>query len=199
MVASGLVDRPDVSQYRLTAHLGLAVALYWLILSTALGLLARGPRAPGPLQGWGLGLAALIFVMILSGGFVAGLDAGFFYNTFPLMDGRWIAAEAYAGPAPWRDPFEDGATAQFNHRVLALAVSVAVFAFWWRILREKASPRPRRAAHLLLAALAAQATLGILTLVYVVPLPVAAAHQAGSLVLLSAALYCVHTLGRRSA
>lgn len=199
MVASGLVDRPDVSQYRLTAHLGLAVALYWLILSTALGLLARGPRGSGPLRGWGLGLAALIFAMILSGGFVAGLDAGFLYNTFPLMDGRWIAAEAFAGPEPWRDLFEDGASAQFTHRLLALVVGVAVVAFWWRVLREKASARPRRAAHLLLAALAAQVTLGILTLVYVVPLPVAAAHQAGALALLSAALYCVHTLGRRSA
>lgn len=199
MVASGLVDRPDVSQYRLAAHLGLAVALYGLILSTALSLRTRAPREPGRLRGWGLGLAALIFVMILSGGFVAGLDAGFSYNTFPLMDGRWMAAEAFAGPSPWRDLFEDGATAQFAHRLLALLVSVAVVAFWWRVLREKAFPRPRRAVHLLLAALAAQVTLGIVTLVYVVPVAVAAAHQAGALVLLSAALYCVHALGWRSA
>jgi cytochrome c oxidase assembly protein subunit 15 len=199
MVASGLVDRPDVSQYRLTAHLGLAVALYGLIMWTALDLLSRGQRSAAGPYGWGLGLVGLIFLMILSGGFVAGLDAGFLYNTFPLMDGRWVAEEAFSGPSLLHDLFEDRATIQFNHRLLALIVTLAVAAYWWQAQRAAATAAAQLAAHFLLAALAAQMALGILTLVYVVPVALAAAHQAGALVLLTAALCCVHAVGRGAA
>jgi cytochrome c oxidase assembly protein subunit 15 len=137
--------------------------------------------------------------MILSGGFVAGLDAGFLYNTFPLMDGRWVAEEAFSGPSLLHDLFEDRATIQFNHRLLALIVTLAVAAYWWQAQRAAATAAAQLAAHFLLAALAAQMALGILTLVYVVPVALAAAHQAGALVLLTAALCCVHAVGRGAA
>ncbi|NQV82151.1 MAG: COX15/CtaA family protein, partial [Alphaproteobacteria bacterium] len=92
MVKSGLVDRPDVSQYRLTAHLGLAVLIYGVMLWTALSVLAPVPVAPNraALRKVLRLLVPWVFLVVLSGGFVAGTDAGFAYNTFPLMDGRFV-------------------------------------------------------------------------------------------------------------
>ena len=197
MVVSGLVDRPDVSPYRLVAHLGLAVLLYGFILWTALGLLFPPAGAPDGLRRSALALTALIFVVLLSGGFVAGLDAGFLYTTFPLMDGRWVPAEAFTTTPLIRDLFENRATAQFDHRLLALIVTIVVAGFWASARRVRLPPRARLAVHALLAALVVQVTLGILTLLYVVPVALAAAHQAGALVLLSAALVTAQAMGRR--
>ena len=195
MVKSGLVERPDVSQYRLSAHLGLAVLILGFMLWTALDILTSAEhyraRQPG---GPGLGLLALIFVMILSGGLVAGLDAGFLYNSFPLMGERWIAPEAFADGPWWRAMLEDPVTAQFDHRLLALVVSVAVIAYAWR---ARAALPGQWLPWGLLGALALQVLLGIATLVYVVPVALAAAHQAGALVLLGAALATIHAVSRK--
>ncbi len=199
MVKSGLIERPDVSPYRLTAHLGLAVVVFGLILWTALDLLAPPAGAPSGLRRGALALSALVFVAILSGGFVAGLDAGFVYNTFPLMNGSWVAPEAFSGRPLVRDLFENPVTAQFDHRVMALATSVAVLGFWVVARRAALPGRARLAVHALLAALAAQVALGVMTLVQVVPVALAALHQAGALVLLGAALVTAQAMGRRPA
>ena len=117
MVKSGLVDRPDVSQYRLVAHLGLAMLIYGYLLWVAFGLLApiaqphrRRPGSPAPR----LGSHGLVLVTVLAGGFVAGLDAGFAYNTFPLMDGELIPSQLFATTPSWRAFFEDVTTVQFT-------------------------------------------------------------------------------------
>ncbi len=196
MVQSGLVERPDVSQYRLVAHLGLAVVIYGVMLWTALDLLMAPAGAGAGLRPWALALVGLIFVAVLSGGLVAGLDAGFLYNTFPLMEGRWVAAEAFTTRPLIRDLFENPASAQFAHRLLALAVALAVAAFWLRSRRLPLAAGPRFSFHALMAALVLQEALGILTLVHVVPVALSAAHQAGALILLSAALASAHALGR---
>jgi len=194
MVASGLVDVPRVSSYRLTAHLGLAVLIYGYTVWLALGLTA--PRADGVRGAWfaqsaRLTLAA-VYLMILSGGLVAGTRAGFLYNTFPLMNGEWIPPAAFALQPWWVNVFENVATVQLDHRLLAYALLVLVLGSWICLYRRAPAARVRRAAHLLLAALLGQIALGIATLIYVVPAPLAAAHQAGALLVFSAALYVAH-------
>ncbi len=193
MVKSGMVDRPDVSQYRLTAHLGLAVVIYGYMFWVALGLLAtRTGHAPPPLRRWGLAATALVTVTLLSGGLVAGLDAGFTYNTFPLMDGRIVPAGYWA--VGGISLFEDIDTVQFNHRWLAKLTLAAIVALWFYARRFDLAPRARMAANVLLAVGVAQLALGIATLLTVVAVSLAALHQAGAMVLFTAALWLVWEL-----
>jgi cytochrome c oxidase assembly protein subunit 15 len=198
MVKSGLVDDPRVSQYRLTAHLGLALAIYAAMLWTALGLLKpSGAPADDPRRRLGncaLGLAALIFLMSLSGGFVAGIRAGFAYNTFPLMNGNLVPPELLILEPWWLNLFNNMATVQFNHRMIAWLLMVLVPAFWLMTRSVPLPPRARLATHILLAMLAIQVTLGISTLLLIVPVPLAAAHQGGAVLLLTAALWAGHEL-----
>ncbi len=197
MVKSGLADRPDVSAYRLTAHLGLALWIYAYGLWIALRLLGAGAehRAPAPLRGFALALVGLVGISVLSGGFVAGLDAGFAYNTFPLMGDRIVPDELWLLDPRYRNFFENPATAQFTHRVLAVLTLIAVLAFWLRGTRVPLPPRPRLASRCLVGAVLLQLALGIATLVLVVPLPLAAAHQAGAVLLWTAALWTAAELG----
>jgi len=197
MVMSGLVDRPSVSQYRLTAHLLLAVFIYGFILWSAMslwrGTAPRSDRRPALVRfGW---LATVIVVlMIASGGFVAGTRAGFVYNTFPLMAGAWVPDDIWSLVPGWRNLFENVATVQFLHRVLALVVTVTVAAYWAASLRLPRGDSGRVTAHLMLLVLGVQLALGISTLVYQVPLALGAAHQAGAIALLSLVLVHTHFL-----
>jgi heme a synthase len=197
MVQSGLVDDPRVSQYRLTAHLGLAAAIYAAILWTALDLLrpAAAERAsPAGLRRFAAALVAIVFVMMLSGGLVAGIRAGLAYNTFPLMDGHVLPPEAFA-LEPWiRNVFSNMALVQFDHRLIAWGLAVLVPWFWLRSRRGASSPGARRACDVLLGVFAVQVALGISTLLLRVPVPLAAAHQAGAMAVLTAALVAAHAL-----
>ncbi len=201
MVKSGLVDIPRVSPYRLTAHLAFAVIIYAYILWTALGLLypRESPPPPAGLRRFAAAVTALIFLMILSGGFVAGTKAGFAFNTFPWMNGHFIPEGMYAMQPVWTNLFENIAAVQFNHRIIAYLLCLVIPAFWWSAMRYALPARTRQAAHLLFGWLAVQVALGIFTLIYVVPIPLAAAHQTGALVLFSLALYSLHTLRDQSA
>lgn len=197
MVKSGLVDKPHVSQYRLTAHLSAALLIYGFIFWVALDLLRSQRFADTShvfLRRFGIFVTASICIMIVSGGFVAGTKAGFVFNTFPKMYENWIPPGA-CSLTPWyMNFFENMALIQFNHRVVALILAVIVPA-WWFLARRVTLPRDTRLGfHLVLAALAMQITLGITTLLYVVPVPLAAAHQAGALLVLTAALYLNHRL-----
>jgi cytochrome c oxidase assembly protein subunit 15 len=205
MVKSGLVDRPDVSQYRLTAHLGAALVIHAYMFWVALGLLLpaapqAGPSTGKPPAGGGLaaGLAVLVLVTALSGGFVAGLDAGLSYNTFPLMSGQLIPDGLFAMDPPWVNFFENITTVQFDHRILAYAVAVMVALVWWRA-RNAGSPRIRRAVTGLVLAAVVQVGLGIATLLLMVPVSVAALHQAGAVVLFTVALWVAHAMRPGSA
>jgi cytochrome c oxidase assembly protein subunit 15 len=167
--------------------------MFW----TALSLLAP-PRAHGtgaPARRWAAAVALLVFVQVLSGGMVAGIRAGLAYNTFPLMNGAWLPAEIMMLEPAWKNFFYNMATVQFDHRLLAWILAFAVPLLWWKIARDVRAPRAARVgANLLLAMLAVQVTLGILTLVHVVPVPLAALHQAGALLLFASALYVVHRI-----
>lgn len=199
MVKSGLVDRPDVSQYRLTAHLGLALLIYGYIIWTAMALLAPEPLDAPRKRPWRFAavLVVLIFVTAMSGGFVAGLDAGFAYNTFPLMDGELIPEHLFALQPLYLNPFEDVTTVQFNHRILALVTLATVFVFWVIARRAPLPARALRSVDVLLFVAVAQVALGIATLLMIVPISLAAAHQGGAVVLLTAALWSAFELRPR--
>ncbi len=219
MVESGLADRVEVSQYRLVAHLALALAIYGATLWIALNLLQNPHPNPPPLAGEGEitaacplprkrgragvgvswrrsaeALIALVALTICAGGFVAGLNAGLIYNTFPLMGGGFVP-EGYAQLQPfWRNWFENVAAVQFDHRLLAETTAAAVLLLWAAGQRA-ALPHPARLAlHALALAALLQFALGVSTLLLVVPIPIAAMHQAGAVLLLSAAIIFRHAL-----
>jgi cytochrome c oxidase assembly protein subunit 15 len=199
MVQSGLVDDPRVSELRLTAHLGMAFVIFGAMLWTALSLLRAAPSLErgrtARLRKFAYALTALIFVMALSGGLVAGIRAGFAYNTFPLMNGRLVPSEIML-IEPWYLNFVNNmATVQFDHRTIAWALALLVPSFWWRVrTTADAPPSARTGANLLLALLVLQVALGIGTLLLLVPLPLAAAHQAGAMLLFAASLNVAHAL-----
>ena len=199
MVKSGLVDNPRVSQYRLTAHLGLAVAIYAYMLWLAFDLLFRGRAVTGPRPFAGASrlLVGLVYLMILSGGLVAGIRAGFAYSTWPLMGDTFIPRGLYAGTPAWLDMFEDITTVQFNHRMFAYLLVVVIGVFATLVYRSGVGGRARLAINLLLAALAVQVVLGISTLLLHVPVVLAAAHQCVAMLLLAAALFASHVLVRQ--
>ena len=198
MVKSGLVDDPRVSQFRLTAHLGIALLILAAMLWTALDVLHPDRTAHGAprrrLGNFAAALAALIFLMALSGGFVAGIRAGFAYNTFPLMNGHLVPPEILSLEPWWDNLFNNMATVQFNHRMIAWLLMLLVPAFWIAARRVSLPPRTRLATHALLGMLVIQVALGISTLLLGVPAPLAVAHQGGAVLLLSAALWVSHEL-----
>jgi cytochrome c oxidase assembly protein subunit 15 len=198
MVESGLADRVDVSQYRLVEHLTLALVIYGLTLWLALGLVVDRTRTEvAPV--WRRAadaIIALVALTIAAGGFVAGLHAGLVYNTFPLMDGSLVPT-SYAELHPFaRNWFENIAAVQFDHRLAAMTTAVAVLALWLAG-SQAALPRPAQLGlHGLVAAAALQFALGVATLLLVVPIPLAAAHQGGAVLLLTAAIVLRHALRR---
>ncbi|HAU68224.1 MAG TPA: heme A synthase [Gammaproteobacteria bacterium] len=191
MVQSGLVDMPRVSQYRLTAHLGLAVIIFTFMLWFALDIL-RGEYGHGRATKAYLTLTWLsvfvVFMMMLSGGFVAGTRAGFIMNTFPTMNGEWIPAGVMAMQPWWKNLFENAVTVQFVHRLMALFVIAVLVTSYWYSRRQKFGT----ASWAILVVLALQVCLGIAALVYRVPLILGAGHQAGAVALLSATIYVAH-------
>src|SRR5215471_1466650 len=191
MVQSGLVDDPRVSQYRLAAHLALALAIYAAMLWVALGLLFPRARETGPRR-FAFALVALVFVQAISGSLVAGIRAGLAYNTFPLMNGHLVPPGMFVIEPWYLNLFNNIATVQFDHRLIAWILAALVPLFWLRT--RSAAPRVRLAASLMLAALALQIALGIATLLAVVPVPLAAAHQAVALLVFTAALFAAHSL-----
>ncbi|MGE0255244.1 MAG: COX15/CtaA family protein [Alphaproteobacteria bacterium] len=202
MVASGLVDEPRVSQYRLAAHLALALVLYVALLQATLRRLAPPADAVADdrLDSVRRLLAATLAVAattVLSGAFMAGTHAGLTYNTFPLMDGALLPDGLYAAPW-WRAPFESIETIQFNHRLLAMLTLALVLATWWQSRWLALAPRARKVANVLALAVAAQAALGIATLLLAVPLPLGVLHQAGAVVLLTLLVWLRHELRGRS-
>jgi cytochrome c oxidase assembly protein subunit 15 len=165
--------------------------MLWIALDL---LFPRARPVSAGLRRFAFALAGLIFAMTLSGGLVAGIRAGLAYNTFPLMNGRVVPPEIFA-IEPWYLNFSSNiATVQFDHRLIAWLLAFLVPWFWLRVRREAVTDRAKHGADLLLAMLALQIALGIATLLLAVPIPLAAAHQAGALLVFSAALFAAHSL-----
>ncbi len=198
MVKSGLVDNPHVSQYRLTAHLGLAVLIYSFIVWTALDILNANVNQFRNLALPSITITGLIFVMILSGGLVAGTRAGYAYSTWPLMGDSFIPAGLYAMQPAWLSAFEDITTIQFNHRILAYIIALFILGFVVKAFYLKVSGKLRTAVISLLVLLVVQISLGVSTLIFYVPISVAATHQVGAVALLTAALFVCHSLNSKN-
>ena len=182
MVESGLIDDPKVNPVRLSAHLGIALAVFAAELWVALDLLY--PRQ-GPLRRLEGALVAVVFLMALSGGMVAGLRAGYAYNTFPLMNGHVVPPEVLLLEPWWQNFLYNMATVQLVHRAFFWLLLLLIPLVWWRTRG--------RTGNALLAAFALQAALGILTLLLRVPVGLGAAHQGGAVLLLAAALWMAHS------
>ncbi len=192
MVKSGLVDDPHVSQYRLTAHLGAAILIYVYMFWVALELWRPRVRSVGAK---GLLFPSLVGIVtvatILSGGFVAGLKAGYAYNTFPKMGDEWVPSGIWLPELGLSNLFENIATVQFDHRVLAITTLVLVLALVVGALGSARS-EVRSAAVALGVVVIIQVALGIATLLLRVPVTIAAIHQGGALVLLTLVIYFNH-------
>jgi len=194
MVKSGLVDNPRVSQYRLAAHLGLAVLIYTYMLWLAFGLWQPRSNRGTPFNKRTLGLCAVIFLMILSGAFVAGTRAGLAFPTWPLMGDSFIPSNLYATTPFWLAAFEDITTIQFNHRMFAYVIVGIIAWLGLKLWRSNPSEQVRVAILILATALTTQVCLGIATLLYHVPIALAASHQGVAVLLLTAALFLAHSV-----
>ena len=195
MVASGLVERTEVSQYRLALHLGLAIFIYGCLFWIALGLgKQQKPAMSGPKSGRMVAnvLLGLIFLQIIAGAFVAGLKAGEAFNTWPLMDQQVIPNGLWTIEPLWKNLFENIRTVQFDHRILAYIIALAGLAHLvqvWRQSNTGIGASSIKSALILTGAIFTQIGLGIWTLLKVVPLDLALAHQGMALILFSIALW----------
>jgi heme a synthase len=129
---------------------------------------------------------------MVAGAFVAGLNAGFLYNEFPWMGEGLLPPDYNHADSPfWANAFENPAAAQLHHRILAVASLAAAVVTWWRSRSLNLPGAARRALAAFLLMALAQLALGVLTLVFVVPIPLAALHQAGAVMLLSFGLWAL--------
>ena len=194
MVKSGLVDQPDVSHYRLTAHLGLAVIIYIYAFWVALKLVMPTTNtAIGRPYGLGLVYVKLLFVQILLGGLVAGLNAGLVSDTWPLMMGQLIPDGLFFNDPWYGNIIDNPLTLHFEHRTFAYVVAAIAMLLWWK-LRKDRSGAVRLAATFVLLTIVLQVCLGVLTILNMVAIPLAAAHQAGAILALSAGLILLNRM-----
>ncbi|MCF6302377.1 MAG: COX15/CtaA family protein [Devosiaceae bacterium] len=188
MVSSGLSERVDVSQYRLAAHLSAASILFVAIVWVAVKLTPqKSPIENTPSKSWQFTLwilALLVFLQIIMGAFVAGIDAGFGFNTWPLMEGKWIPDNLIPLSPVWLNMFENHLTVQFTHRMLGYLIAIMAIVMFAFQFGQGASAL-RAWVKLIFLMIIAQILLGILTLLLVVPIPLALLHQGLAFVALS--------------
>jgi heme a synthase len=190
MVASGLADRIEVSQYRLATHLVLACLIYVALLWMAQRWDQPPTTAvPAPIRFGAIALLILVLVQIYLGAIVAGLRAGRIYNTWPLIDGALVPdpARLFFNAPLWRNFFENTLTAQFDHRMLAYAIWIVALLHVFGVARAMKKGLALTGAVLLALAVTLQAALGIWTLLMVAPLSLALLHQAMAMVVLTVA------------
>lgn len=185
MVTSGLVDRTEVSQYRLAVHLTVAAFIFYGLIWVAESLRPRMVSAASEevIRAVGV-LSALVLFQIFMGGIVAGLGAGMGYATWPMMNGALIPPGLFIMEPAWRNFFENALTVQFNHRIVAYVI--IIYAAWlaWRY-RNHEMPMMRSSAFVMLTLLIAQAVIGLYTVFWQVPLDLALIHQGGAFVILA--------------
>ena len=200
MVKSGLEPtRVAVSQYRLAAHLGLAVALFGFVLLTALEVLGARRTSAVALarfRPWAVALTILVFIQILLGALMAGLDAGLAFDTWPTYGGAWIPPGLYDLSPWWINHFENPALVHFQHRMVGYVIAIFVIWLFIAAVRAGADKPLRIAAIHVLALTILQIALGVLTVVSDVPLALAAAHQIVALALFGSAIWLTYSFRR---
>ena len=196
MVKSGLVDKPHVSHFRLAAHLLTALSVMVYILWVIMDIIYPNNESVHVkgLKKATWAILILIVLQITYGAFVAGLKAGFMYNTFPKMGANWLAAEV--GEGGFTSLFSHGATVQFIHRTLGILLMFAAPLFWIWARRKNVVGRQNRGFIFLNVSVGIQVLLGIFALLYIVPVSLGVIHQAGAVVVLCAAVYLLHQTKR---
>jgi cytochrome c oxidase assembly protein subunit 15 len=199
MVHSGLIEDPMVSPYRLAAHLTIGFLILWIILWMVLELRSASKiiipiqMNKNLLHSVYCTLAALIITMIF-GAFVAGLKAGLIYNTFPLMNARWLPDNMWGMSPFWINIFENAGTVQFLHRIFAIITFFLVVNIVRESIKIQLPSREKWLIYKIILVVIGQVCLGITTLIMHVPTHVASAHQTGALVLFSLLLWLTYNL-----
>jgi len=200
MVKSGLVARVDVSQYRLAAHLGIAVLILgytlWLLFDLGAEKEKQTRSRSRPAAWIAASVLTLIYLQVLAGALVAGLDAGLGFNTWPLIAGAFVPEGLAALSPSYLNLFENPLTVQFDHRMLGYSVVLAALAqAAWLATRSKSPALVASASAVVYLALL-QATLGVWTLLLAVPIPLGLAHQAGAIAVFAVALHHLWLAGK---
>lgn len=212
MVKSGLEEpaseyaQPRVSPYRLAAHLTSAFAIYSGLFWTGLNVVMPEPpaesvawvRGAAKVKRLALPVSLLVAITAVSGAFVAGNDAGHAYNTFPKMGDTWIPEDVFDMKPLIRNFFENTATVQLDHRILATVTLISIGTLWWSTRKLDIHPAVKSLIGSTVGMASLQVTLGISTLLSYVPVSLGSAHQAGALTLLTLMMLLNHTVRRPS-
>lgn len=196
MVKSGLVDVPYVSHYRLAMHLLLAFVLVsfctWYALDLRENRIRRKVKQSGNLNFWALAVAAVFSIQLIWGAFTAGLDAGYIYNTFPLMNGDWVPQNAWSMQPFIINMLENPGTVQWIHRIAGTLLLILVIVLWFITRKAKVTETLSAKATLLAALIFAQYLLGIYTVLYQVPVTLGVMHQGFAIIFWVAWLFFYH-------
>ena len=199
MVKSGLVDNPDVSHYRLAAHLTTAFITFAYTFWVAMDLMFPDKKQIDKhfrnFVRWGM---AILLIQIIYGAFVAGLDAGFIHNHWPMMsEGKFMHETVYIEQSPFYKNFIEGKSGvQFVHRMLAYVVVVFVLLIWGKAKKMKLTDYQLKGINAMVLIVFLQFLLGVLTILYQVPVWLGVAHQVGAFVLLTAMTYTLHRFSK---
>jgi cytochrome c oxidase assembly protein subunit 15 len=199
MVKSGLVDRPDVSHYRLAAHLTVAFLTFAYTFWVALDLIFPDKKQINKsFRNLIRGSLALLVLQIIYGAFVAGLDAGFIHNHWPMMnEGEFMHKTVYIEQNPLYKNFIEGKSGvQFAHRILAYIVTIFVFIIWYRAKKMNLTKHQQIGVNSLLIMVGIQFLLGVFTILLQVPLWLGIAHQVGAFFLLSSMIFVLHRFSK---
>ena len=196
MVKSGLIEEPYVSQYRLAAHLGLAFIIFGFLFWYSLKCLDH--KRHRVKERWlhvsAFAIVSCIFITIIWGAFVAGLDAGLAYNTFPFMDGQIVPKDLLNLSPWWINFFENTAAVQFTHRLTAVGTVTFTILFFLFSLRTSIDAATSRSIKLLVILAVGQMALGVGTLLFEVAMPLALLHQFGALALFTSSIWVLYHL-----
>ena len=199
MVKSGLVDNPDVSHYRLAAHLTTAFLTFAYTFWVALDIIFPNKKQVNKgFRNLISGSLALLLIQIVYGAFVAGLDAGFIHNHWPMMsEQKFMHQTVYIEQSPLYKNFIEGKSGvQFIHRILAYLVVISVFVIWYKAKKKDLSKHQLTGVNLLLILVGVQFLLGVFTLLLQVPIWLGVAHQIGAFLLLSALIFTLHRFSK---
>lgn len=199
MVKSGLNKDPHVSHYRLAAHLISAFTVFGVTLWIAMDLIreqkiekdTNNNEQKRGLKKWSVALLILVIIQIIYGAFVAGLKAGYLCPTWPKMCDEWMHDSVFALTPIWKNFIEGGAGVQFVHRYIAYIVVIVVEIIWFKT-RKTQMKDLMLSANLLLGIVILQFTLGVLTLLYSVPVLLGVLHQTGAFLLFTTTLLHTH-------
>lgn len=198
MVKSGLVDVPYVSHYRLALHLLLAFILFgfcvWFALDLRKNSLSKKLRNGRDLKRWSIAVGAVFFLQLIWGAFTAGLDAGYIYNTFPMMNDHWLPQNAWSMQPVIINLVENPGMVQWIHRIIGTLLSVMVIWLWLKTKKGDFNRSIKKKAGLLVMLIGVQYLLGILTVLYQVPVSLGVLHQAVAMIFWMGWLFYYHEL-----